>query len=101
MAWGAFFIWWGLVDSDFGIWSSAPRGIGWLGLGLILLGLNAARWRVGIPVGSISLAVGLLAAALGGLKLTGLWPSSPVETPLVAILLLVTGLAMVIRAVQS
>ena len=96
VAWGAFFVWWGLVDSDFGVLRGLPRGTGWLGIGLILLALNGTRWRVGIPIGRVSLALGLLAAILGGLKLTGIWPSTPVEVSLVAVLMVVIGLTMVI-----
>lgn len=96
LAWGAFFVWWGLADSDFGILRELPRGTGWLGIGLILLALNATRWRVGIPIGRVSLTLGLLATILGGLKLTGIWPSTPVEVSLVAIVMVVVGLTMLI-----
>jgi hypothetical protein len=94
LAWGAFFLWWGLVDSDFGVLRELPRGMGWLGVGLILLGLNAARWRSGFSIGRLSLLLGLLATALGLAKLAGLWPSAGVEVSFLAAALIVAGLAI-------
>ncbi len=94
LAWGVFFIWWGMVDSDFGILEDLPRGTGWFGIGLVLVGLNVARWRVGNPVGVFSLSLGLLALALGGLKLTGFWPYASIEVSFLALVTILVGVAM-------
>jgi hypothetical protein len=39
LAWSAFFIWWGIIE----LVPSLPRGIGALGLGVILLGRSFLR----------------------------------------------------------
>jgi hypothetical protein len=91
LAWGAFLIWWGIADGDFGLVPSLPPGTGWVGVGLILLGLNAARWRLGTPVSSFSITIGILALSLGVLKLAGALPHPPIEVPTLAILMIELG----------
>ncbi|MEW5938378.1 MAG: hypothetical protein AB1750_01840, partial [Chloroflexota bacterium] len=59
VAWGLALIWWGLADSDFGLISSLPAGAGWIGFGLILLGLNAARALSRIPVSVFTVTLGI------------------------------------------
>ena len=65
VAWGLLLIWWGLADSDFGLFPSLPAGAGWIGIGLILLGLNAARALNQIPVSGFTVTLGIFALALG------------------------------------
>jgi hypothetical protein len=87
MAWGALFIWWGLTE----LIPSLPAGIGAIGIGLILLGLNAARSLNGLPTSGFSITLGILALVWGGLELAGTVLSLPFELPVFAILLIVLG----------
>lgn len=87
VAWGAFFIWWGILE----LFPSLPDGTGALGIGLILLGLNAARYYSGIPTSRFSTTVGILAVVWGGLELAGVFLNLPFEIPVFAILLVVLG----------
>ncbi len=87
LAWGAIFIWWGITE----LFRSLPDGTGVLGLGLILLGVNAARHLSGIPMSGFSITVGVLALVWGGLELAGVLLSLPFHLPVFAILLIVLG----------
>jgi len=87
IAWGAFFIWWGITE----LFGSPPDGIRALGIGLILLGLNMARSLNGIPASGFTTTVGILALLLGGLKLARPVLHLPFELPIFAILLIVLG----------
>ncbi len=86
IAWGAVFVWWGILELV-----PFPKGVGALGLGLILLGLNAVRARSGMVVSGFSTTLGILALVLGGLELTGSMVNLPFELPIFAILLVVLG----------
>ncbi len=87
IAWGLIFLWWGVTE----IARSLPAGVGSIGIGLILLGLNAARSLNGIPVSGFSTTLGILALVLGGLELAGAVLALPFELPVFAILLIVLG----------
>jgi hypothetical protein len=87
IAWGAFFVWWGVTE----LFPSLPEGIGAVGIGLILLGLNTARSLNGIPSSSFTITLGILALAWGGLELSGSILRLPFELPVFAILLIVLG----------
>ncbi len=87
LAWGAIFIWWGITEMA----NFLPEGTGALGLGLILLGANAARSLSGIPMSGFSVTVGILAVVWGGLELAGVLLSLPFHLPIFAILLIVLG----------
>ncbi len=91
IAWGAFFIWWGITE----LFPSLPAGSGPLGIGLILLGLNAARHYSGEPTNHFSISVGILAVIWGGLELAGVVLNLPFEIPVFAILLIVLGVMIV------
>lgn len=93
MAWGAFFVWWGVTE----LFRFLPEGVGALGLGVILLGLNAARSLNGIPISSLTTTLGLLALVLGGLELAASVLSLPFELPIFAILLIAFGLIVLAR----
>lgn len=93
VAWAAFFIWWGVTE----LFRSLPHGIGALGIGLILLGLNAARSRNGIPTSGFTTTLGILALVLGGLELAASVLSLPFEIPVFAILLIVLGMTVLGR----
>ena len=87
IAWGAIFIWWGITE----LITSLPDGIGLIGIGLILIGVNVVRSLNGIPISGFSTAVGILALVWGGLELVGIVLSLPFEIPIFAILLIVLG----------
>ncbi len=97
IAWGAFFIWWGITE----LFPSLPAGTGALGIGLILLGLNAARRYSGMPTSRFSMGVGILAVVWGGLDLAGVFLALPFEIPVFAILLVVLGLMVLTRAING
>ena len=97
VAWGAFFIWWGITE----LFPVLPHGIGAVGIGLILLGLNAARSRNGIPTSGFTTTLGVLALILGGLELASSALSLPFEIPVFAILLIVLGMIVLGRELRQ
>jgi hypothetical protein len=94
IAWAAVFIWWGLTE----LFQPLPPGIGAVGIGVILLGLNAARSRTGIPASGFTIILGILAIVWGGLELAGVLLHLSVELPVFAILLVVLGVTMLGRS---
>jgi hypothetical protein len=93
IAWGAIFIWWGVTE----LVPALPAGSGALGFGLILLGLNAARSRSGIPTSSFSIGLGIIALVWGGLELAGPLLHLPFELPTFAIVLIAFGIYILAR----
>ncbi|MBI4671452.1 MAG: hypothetical protein HY741_07265 [Chloroflexi bacterium] len=63
MGWSALFIWWGTVIMV----DPLTIGMGAIGTGLIVLGVNAARWLKGIPMRRSTTAIGIVALAWGAL----------------------------------
>jgi hypothetical protein len=94
VAWAAFFIWWGITE----LVQSLPPGIGAIGIGVILLGLNAARQQNGLPASGFTIILGILAIVWGGLELAGVLLHLSVELPVFAILLVVLGVTMLGRS---
>lgn len=90
VAWGALFIWWGFLE----LFSYLPDGIGAIGIGVIWLGLNAARSLRGVPTSGFTITLGILALVLGSLELTGAVLSLPFDLPIFAILLIVLGVIL-------
>jgi hypothetical protein len=90
IAWGALLIWWGFTE----LVKFLPAGIGLIGIGLILLGLNAARHLNGITINGFATTIGILALVWGGLELVGVLLSLPFELPVFAILLIVLGVSV-------
>ncbi len=88
LAWGALFVWWGLT-----LLINFPAGVGLIGVGLILIGANAARYFQGIRINGFSACIGVLALVWGGLELAG--TVLPYQLPVFAILLIALG-AMVL-----
>lgn len=87
IAWGVLFVWWGITE----LVKFLPAGAGLIGIGLILLGLNAARYLNGITINGFTTTIGILALVWGGLELAGAVLSLPFELPVFAILLIVLG----------
>ncbi len=93
VAWGALLVWWGITEIVPGL----PKGAGALGVGVILLGVNAVRWTSGAPVRVFSTVLGVLALVWGGLDLAASLLSLPFEMPTFAILLIVLGVLLLGR----
>lgn len=91
IAWGLFLISFGLValipDRYF------PDGLGLIGVGLIMIGLNVARYFYQIKVSGFTLVLGSIAILVGTSNLLG------VDLPVFAILLILIGLYMIVRPI--
>ncbi len=97
LAWGAIFVWWGITE----LFNFLPNGTGALGFGLILIGLNAARSLNGMPTSGFSITLGILALVLGVLELAGVFLTLPFEIPVFAVLLIVLGMIVLVRAMTG
>ncbi len=95
IAWGALFIWWGITE----LVQALPEGIGLVGIGLILICLNIARWLNGITISAFSSTIGVLALVWGGMELAGALLSLPFEMPVFAILLITLGAILLGREI--
>ncbi len=93
LAWGAFFVWWGITE----LFPSLPHGIGAIGIGLILLGLNAARSLNGIPASGFTTVLGILALVLGALDFSRGFLHLAFDLPVFGILLIVLGVIFLVR----
>lgn len=93
MAWGALFVWWGITE----LVRVLPNGTALVGVGLILLALNAARYLSGTPISGFTTTLGILVLIWGGLELAGAFMSLPFELPVLSILLIVLGAITLMR----
>lgn len=90
LGWGLFFVWVGIAWlADVGL------GIGLLGVAAITLGMQLVRKSKKLRVEGFWVVVGLLFA------LGGIWQLLAIETPLVPILLIVAGLALLVWMLRS
>ncbi|PWB52500.1 MAG: hypothetical protein C3F06_08065 [Candidatus Methanoperedenaceae archaeon] len=93
VAWGALFILFGAID----LVPAVPAGTEWLGIAIILLGLNMMRYISKIPTNIISITLGMIALVLGTSRLLHLRDTLPFfET-----LLIVTGIVLLVRSVAK
>jgi hypothetical protein len=97
IAWGALFILWGITE----LFPSLPEGTGAICIGLILLGLNAARYWTGQPTSIFTITIGIFALLLGGLELARPLLNLTFELPIFAILLLALGLITLVRGLKK
>lgn len=93
IAWGTFFIVWGLTS----LLKFLPDGTGTFAIGLILLGLNAARYYSQIPTSGFTLTLGVIALVLGGFDFMRAMLRLPFDLPVFAILLIVLGIVLLGR----
>jgi len=93
VAWGAFFLVWATTE----MFKILPDGTGAVGVGLILLGLNAVRYFNGIAISGFTITLGILALIGGVLELAEAALNLPVELPIFAILLITLGLLLVVN----
>ena len=88
ITWGALIIWWGIVE----LIGSMHFGLSIIGVGVILLGVNAARVLSRRPINKFTTTLGGLIVIWGGLDLAGIYLQLPFEIPVFAILLISAGL---------
>ncbi len=89
VAWGSLLIWWGVVIMI----DPLTIGIGAMGTGMILLGINAFRWLKGIPTRERTTQIGLIALLWGALDQARYMLGLPAGLSF-ALLLVVYGLAV-------
>jgi flagellar biosynthesis protein FliQ len=96
VAWGALFILLGTIN----LIPGAPSGTGVLGIGIILLGLNLARYLSKIPANGFTITLGVIAAVLGGALylLHALLRIQQFELPFFPVLLVVIGVIFLVRS---
>jgi membrane-bound ClpP family serine protease len=87
IAWGAVFVWWGITE----LVPSLPHGLGAAVIGLILIGLNLARVKTGVPTSAFTTVVGIVALVWGGWELASPVLNLSFEIPVFAVLLIVFG----------
>lgn len=97
IAWGAFFILWGITE----MFKTLPDGIGAIGIGIILVSLNLARRLKRETVNGFTTTFGILALLMGGLQLARPLFNLSFELPVFAILLLVLGLILLARELMG
>jgi len=93
VAWGVFFIWWGITA----LFSFLPRGVNTIGIGLILLGLNIARYARQIPTSGFTVVLGVIALVLGGFEFIRNVLALPFQLDVFPILLIVLGVVLLAR----
>ena len=95
IAWGAGFVWIGILS----LIPGEQDSIGVLGIGLILLGLNLVRYLSEIPTNGFSTILGILASVLGLVVLLRPVLNIPrFELDFFPLLLIVIGLYFLIPA---
>jgi hypothetical protein len=97
IAWGAFFILWGITE----LLPSLPKGTGTVGIGVILISINLARSWNGQPTSGFTTTLGVLALLLGGLELARPYLPLSFELPIFAILLLALGSITLMRTMKK
>ncbi len=96
IAWGLLLVWLGVRN----LFPFLPNGTGMLGIGLILLGLNATRSIKGIPTKGFTTLLAAFALLWGGLELTNSILFLPFELPVPAVTLIITGLILLARGLR-
>ena len=92
VAWGAVFI----TVGGFSLIPGDQTGIAMLGIGIIFLGLNLARYLSHIPVSPFTITLGMLALVLGILALLSPVLGLQFDLSLFPIFLIVIGLYLLI-----
>ena len=102
LAWGMLLLWcgmwWGILEPG----EVMPAGMGALGVGLILLGVNTVRLLKDIPIYLFSTVTGILFLMVGGLRLARLFLHlPPFELPLCGIFLIILGATLLARELMQ
>ncbi|MEW5718161.1 MAG: hypothetical protein AB1817_06025, partial [Chloroflexota bacterium] len=95
IAWGAFFIWLGVTN----LLRALPDGTGAIGIGIILLGLNLARYASKIPTSGVTLFLGALALILGAFDVARAVLHLEIDLPFFPLLLIVIGVVWLLREI--
>jgi hypothetical protein len=90
VGWSLFFIWVGVA-----LLAKITPGVGLLGVGIITLGMQATRKYFSLKLEWFWLVIGLL------FVLGGIWDLFEAELPLVPILLIVAGLALLFSILRG
>jgi len=90
IGWGLFFIWLGIV-----LMFDAGIGLILIGVGVISLGMQVSRKYVGLETDGFWILVAILFIAVGAWELFG-W-----KLPLMSLLLVVFGAALLVSALKS
>ena len=90
VSWGLFLI----MLGGFALLKEVPEGTWLIGAGMIMLGLNAVRLLVGIRASWFTLILGTVAL------LSGLGSVYGIDIPVGPLLIILIGLAIVVRAFQ-
>jgi len=90
ISWGLFLI----MLGGFALLKSVPEGTWLIGAGVIMLGLNAVRLLLGIRIGWFTVILGTLAL------LSGLGSVYGVSIPVGPLLVILIGLAIILRALD-
>lgn len=93
VAWGSLFLWIGAVS----LVPGEHSGVGWLGIGIILVGLNWARHVHRIPTNWFTITLGVTALTLGMVRLSAALLKLHIELPFFPILLIVIGVILLVR----
>ena len=72
--------------------TSLPEGLWLVGIGIIMLGLNLARYLNGIRISGFTTVLGVIALGSGIGDMTGL------DLPVLAIVLILIGVSLLLRA---
>jgi hypothetical protein len=90
VSWGLFLI----MIGGFALVKGVPEGTWLIGVGVIMLGLNAVRLMVGIRASWFTVILGTIALLSGISEVLG------VDIPVGPLLIILIGLAIIVRAVQ-
>jgi hypothetical protein len=93
-AWGIFFIWLGITALF-----QLPNGSTAIGIGLILLGLNLARYLKSLPTSGFTIALGVIALVMGIVDLSKALFNIRPDIPLFPVLLILLGVVFLVREV--
>jgi hypothetical protein len=96
IGWSLWLIWIGVINTVPGL----PDGTGTLGTALLLLGLNAVRYRHYIPVSDFSLILGVLALIDGGAHLLRSLFAFHIHLEFFPVLMVIIGTIMMVHAVD-
>ncbi len=91
VGWGLLFIWWGVVIMV----DPLTIGIGAIGTGLILLGVNAGRSWMNVPVRNSTTTWGIIFLAWGALDVARSLYHLPAEVSLAGILIVIGAVVLV------
>jgi hypothetical protein len=97
VAWRMLLVWWGLSFVPHFL----PNGLDAAGTGIILLGVNAVRWFLHVPVRGFSVGFGILTLVWGVLDMGRSVLHLDYRPPVLAILLALAGIIILVGAIRA